>query len=104
MEEMKMTLEERVAEWPRQWLEEGREQGIREGLLRGLEHERSLLRRMAASRFGESTAERFSLVLARIEEPERLAEVGEWLVRCDTGAELLARADQAPAEGNPDGA
>ena len=112
LEEMKMTLEERVAEWPRQWLEEGREQGIREGLLQGLErgrqegleHERFLLRRMAASRFGAGTAERLSVVLARITEPERLAEVGEWLVRCDSGAELLARVDQAPAEGNPEGA
>ena len=107
-----MTLEERVAEWPRQWIEEGCEQGIREGLQQGLErgreegleHERFLLRRMAASRFGAGTAERLSEVLAHISEPERMAEVGEWLVRCDTGAELLARVEPAPAERDPDGA
>ena len=112
LEGVKMTLEERVAEWPRQWIEEGCKQGIREGLQQGLErgreegleHERFLLRRMAASRFGAGTAERLSEVLAHISEPERMAEVGEWLVRCDTGAELLARVEPAPAERDPDGA
>ena len=78
-----MTLVERVAEWPKQWL--------REGLEQGLAHERALLRRQAASRFGEDTAGRLSEALAQVADPERLAEVGEWLVRCDTGAELLAR-------------
>ena len=82
-----MTLVERVAEWPKQWLREGLEQGREQGLA----HERALLRRQAASRFGEDTAARLSEALAQINDPERLAEVGEWLVRCDTGAELLAR-------------
>ena len=88
-----------VSEWPKQWAREGREQGMREGLEQGIEqgferglaHERALLRRMAASRFGADTAERLSEVLADIADPERLAEVGEWLVRCDTGGEFLAR-------------
>ena len=78
-----MTLVERVAEWPKQWL--------REGLKQGLAHERALLRRQAASRFGEDTAARLSETLAQVTDPERLADVGEWLVRCDTGPELLAR-------------
>ena len=30
-------------------------------------------------------------VLAPIADPDRLAEIGDWLVRCDTGAEFLAR-------------
>ena len=87
-----MTLEERVAEWPKQWLQEGIEQG--------LEHERALLRRQVASRFGAETAERLSGVLAGIADPEALAEVGEWLVRCETGSEFLARVD--PAAGGTD--
>ena len=98
-----MTLEERVAEWPKQWLREGREQGMREGIYQGLEYERALLRRQAASRFGADTAERLSGVLARVSDPERLAEVGEWLVRCDTGGEFLARVGPAPAEWERDG-
>ena len=32
LEEVSMTLAERVAEWPQQWLREGREQGLEEGL------------------------------------------------------------------------
>ena len=80
-----MTLEERVAEWPKQWFQEGIEQG--------LAHERALLRRQAATRFGAETAERVSGVLAGIADPEGLAEVGEWLVRCETGSEFLARVD-----------
>ena len=97
LEGVKMTLEERVAEWPRQWLREGREQGLEQGL----EHERALLRRMAASRFGTETAERLSGVLAGIADPEGLAQVGDWLVRCDTGSEFLARV--APAADGPSG-
>ena len=103
LREVSMTVVERVSEWPKQWAREGREQGMREGLEQGIEqgferglaHERALLRRMAASRFGADTAERLSEVLADIADPERLAEVGEWLVRCDTGGEFLARVVRA---------
>ena len=95
-----MTLEERVAEWPKQWLRQGREQGVKEGIEQGLEHERALLRRQVASRFGAQTAERLSGVLAGIADPEALAEVGEWLVRCETGDEFLARVDPAADDAN----
>ncbi len=81
LEGVAMTLEERVAEWPKQWLQEG------------IEHERALLRRMAAPRFGAETAERVSGALTGIADPEGLAEVGEWLVCCGTGSEFLARVD-----------
>ena len=139
LEGVRMTLEERVAEWPKQWLQEGREQGIREvveqlkragaepplvetpegvgrtlvervaewpkqwrqeGVEQGREHERALLRRQAASRFGEETAERLSGMLAHVADWDALAEIGDWLVRCETGGEFLARVD--PAAGGPD--
>ena len=90
------TLVERVAEWPKQWRQEGRELGVEQGL----EHERALLRRQAASRFGEETAERLSGMLTRVADWDALAEIGEWLVRCETGGEFLARVD--PAAGGPD--
>ena len=90
LEEVEMTLIERVGEWPKQWMREGIEQG--------LAHERALLRRQADARFGPDTAERLEEVLAGIADPERLAEVGEWLVRCDTGKELLARLSPPGAE------
>ena len=51
------------------------------------------MRRQVVSRFGTQTAERLSGMLARIGDPEGLAEVGEWLVRCETESEFFARVD-----------
>ena len=93
LEDVRMTLEERVAQWPKQWIQEGLEQGIEQGL----EHERALLLRQTTSRFGPDTAEHLSGTLARIADPERLADIGDWLVRCGTGEEFLARVG-APAD------
>ena len=93
LEDMRMTLEERVAQWPKQWIQEGLEQGLEQGL----EHERALLLRQTTSRFGPDTAEHLSGTLARIADPDRLADIGDWLVRCDTGEEFLARVG-APAD------
>ena len=87
LEDIEMTLVERVSEWPKQWVREGLEQGRAE--------ERALLRRMATSRFGAEIAERLAEELAGIADPERLAEVGEWLVRSDTGGEFLSRVTPA---------
>ena len=89
LEDVRMTLEERVAQWPKQWFQEG----LEEGLEQGLEHERALLCRQATSRFGAVTAEHLSGALARIADLNRLADIGDWLVRCDTGEEFLARVD-----------
>ena len=79
-----MTLVERVAQWPKEWLAQGREEGREEGL----EHERALLCRQAASRFGADTSRLLSAALARVADPDRLADIGEWLVRCETGEEF----------------
>ena len=115
LEEARVTLEERVAQWPKQWfregreegleqgLEQGREEGLERGLEQGLAHERALLVRMAATRFGPEIGDRLSGVLAGIADPEGLAEVGERLVRSETGGELLARVRGAPAPGNGPG-
>ena len=105
LEDVRMTLEERVSEWPRQWHQEGLERGIEQGLERGieqgLEQQRALLRRLAGSRFGAGAAERLAPVLERIADPERLAEIGDLIVRCETADELLARADAARAAPPP---
>ena len=84
---MRNDVGRRVGEWPKQWLREGLEQGI--------EQQRALLCRIAAARFGAETAARLATVLAPIADPVRLAEVGDWLGRRDTGAEFLARVDPA---------
>ena len=95
LEEVRMTLVERAAEWPKQWLREGREQGLAEGREQGVDQQRALLCRMAAARFDADTAARLTDVLAPITDPDRLAEIGDWLVRCDIGAEFLARLDRS---------
>ena len=97
-----MTLAERVAEWPKQWLREGIEQGVKQGVeqgvKQGLAHERALLRRQAALRFGAEAGARVSEAVERIADPEGLAAAGDWIVRAESGDELVARVTQL-AEG-----
>ena len=50
---------------------------------------------MAAARFDADTAARLADLLAPIADPERLAEVGDWLVRCDSAAAFFSRIDPA---------
>ncbi len=79
--------------------EEGREEGRREGI----ENERALLRRLATRRFGPATAERLTELIVGIDDAPRLARVGECIVDCPTGDDLLAqvahtsRAAESPA-------
>ena len=94
---MTVSLEERVGEWPKPYIQQGislgREQGRREGINlgreQGMEHERQLLRRLAAARFGSTTADRLAAAMDAESDPQRLMEVGEAIVRCATGSELL---------------
>ena len=103
-------LAESVKEWTEQWFREGREQGLEQGLERGREQglergreqglergraeERALLCRQASRKFDAETAERLSGLLDRFSDPERLAEVGEWIIESGTGVELLDRAER----------
>ena len=83
-------LAERVKEWTEEWLREGREQGIE----RGRAEERALLCRQTARKFDAETAERLSGLLDRLTDPEHLAEVGDSIIECGVGSELLARAER----------
>ena len=93
LDEVYMTLVERVRHWPDEWIEKG--------LKQGLEHERALLCRMAAARFGADNSSQLAVALAGVVDPDRLSDIGVWLVRCDTGAEFLARAFPSPDEEEP---
>ena len=84
-------LAERAKEWTEQWFAEGREEGLQEGL----EHQRDMAVRQARLRFGDAISERLSPILGRIADPMALAKVGDWVVQCRDGAELLARAEAA---------
>ena len=85
-------MDARAMEWEARVLERGREQGVAQGRVEG---ERTLLRRQAASRFGAETAARLSELLADVEDAEDLIEVGDWLLECRTGDELLDRCRRA---------
>ena len=72
------------------WLRMERQESRAEGRAEG---ERALLVRQAARRFDARTAQRLSTLLLRIEDPGRLAQVGDWIVDCATSAELLDRVE-----------
>ena len=63
-----------------------------ETLERRLEWERALLSRQAGRKFGADTSARLAALLAGVADTDRLAEIGDLVVDCADGAELLARA------------
>ncbi len=105
LEEARMTLVERIAEWPKPWIEQGMAEGRKEGLTlgreqgiaEGLADQRALLRRLAASRFGAAAGDRLAAALARVADAERLADAGELIVSCSNAEELIARLGQLHA-------
>ena len=52
----------------------------------------SLIRRQARLKFGAGTADELSRLVAGIDDPERIARIGDLIIECQTGEELLARA------------
>ena len=106
LEDMKMTLEERVISWREPVLRQGIEQGIEQGREQVLDAERGLLRRQAEVRFGAETAERLFGILRRESDLAQLAAIGEAIVRCDTGTDLLRQTaptrNAAPTNGESD--
>ena len=82
-------LRESTNEWTSKWLAEGRVEG-----------QVIVMRRLAVWKFGPETAERLAERLAEIADPDRVGDVGEWLIECDDGDTLLARVERlcaAPA-------
>jgi len=94
MEEPTM-LAERMTQWRQEALDEGRRQGVSEGVLegrrQGVSHERTLLRRLAARRFGVAAGDALAGLLANVEDVDRLADVGDLVVDCASAEELLRR-------------
>ena len=85
-------LAERVSRWYDEALDKGRRQGMSEGRRQGMfEGERTLLRRLAAGRFGVATGNALATLLASEEDVERLAQVGDLVVACTSPEELLRR-------------
>lgn len=100
MEEPRM-LAETVTQWRREALDEGRRQGMatgrrqgmsegrQQGMSEALSHERALLRRQAARRFGVRVGDELAALLANEEDVERLAAVGDLVIDCTSPEDLL---------------
>ena len=86
--EMPTLMDARAMEWEARVMERGREQGIAQGRAEG---RRELLRRLAERRFGPETAARLAGYLAEAAGVEELLQVGDWILDCATGRELLDR-------------
>ena len=80
-----MALAKRVQEWEEEY---GR-QGFEKGLAQGLAAERELICRMATRKFGATAGGALARNLAGISDSDRLAVIGERIIDCGTGAELL---------------
>ena len=93
------TLHLRAKEWEAEWLrqgiaqgmEQGMERGLAQGVERGLAQERSLLREMAARKFGPAVGEALARRLESASDAEALRDIGVLIIDCADGAELLAR-------------
>ena len=61
---------------------------------------RALLCRLVARKFDDDVARRLAAVLAEVVDPERLAQVGDWIIECGTATELFARVTETRRPGN----
>ena len=66
---------------------DGRASGLAEGFAR----ERARLARQASRKFGPRTAERLAGLIAGVGDQEHLASVGDLIIDCDDGDDLLLR-------------
>ncbi len=93
--ELRTTLEERFQAHFDAFRAEGRQEGLQQGLQQGqeqgLRRERQLLVRQAGRKFGTEATASVAGLLAGIDDPDRLQDIGEWIVDCDRGSEFIAR-------------
>ena len=91
-QEMATALQARWAQYDADLRAEGRELGLAQGRELGRADERNrLLRRQAALKFGRGTADRLADRLADLTTLDDLDRVGDWIIECESGDELLAR-------------
>ena len=85
------------------WFDEVRAEHVALGMKQGMEQERARwlarLRRHAAIKFGAGTAERLAALLGAAVAAEQMERVGDWIVECDHGEDLLARVTAMRANG-----
>lgn len=67
------------------------EQGLQKGIVQARQESRLMLIRQAHVKFGAETANALLGLLERINDAEQLAQVGEWILQCPSGEDLLAQ-------------
>ena len=81
------------------WQEQGFERSMAQAAEWRIElaqaDERALLCRMVRRKFGRRAAERLVALIRGVTDPERLEEVGDWIIDCGSEAEFLARAERS---------
>lgn len=97
--EVNSMLLERMQSWTERWKQEGLMQGIAEGMEKGIKRgylagERETYVRLARLRFDLEIANQLVPLLEQIQDRQQLAQVGEWLIQCESGAELLSRIER----------
>ena len=88
---MERGLEQGVEQGMERGLAQGMERGLTQGMERGLAQERSLLREIAARKFGAAVGEALARRLESASDAEKLRDIGVLIIDCADGAELLAR-------------
>lgn len=89
--DMTTVLGANIKAWRSKWEDRGRMEGMERGIEQGRADERALLCRLAARRFGAKTGQRLSGLLEGFGAAEELTMVGDWILDCETGADLLGR-------------
>ena len=87
-------IEQGVQQGMEQGMRQGMQQGMRQGMQQGVQRQKDLLRRQAERRFDAETARQLSGMLDGF-DADRLIDVGDWIVDCASGDELLDRVGQA---------
>ena len=89
---MSCTEDEEMYERAKELRDQVHRDGVRQGLEQGRAEGRVLLvRRFAARKFGAETAERLTRILEDMADADRIDEVFDAIIDCDSGAELVAR-------------
>ncbi len=89
----------RLAETIKEWVAEKEAAGIAQGLKQGLEQaaleyvkgKRDTLLRQVESKYGLQVREELTETLQQCTKPEALDRFADWILECDTAAELYQR-------------
>ena len=88
---MSFTEDEKMYERAKELRDQVHRDGVRQGLEQGRIRERALVRRFATRKFGAEAAERLTRILEDMGDADRIDEVVDAMIDCDSGAELFAR-------------